>query len=411
MLARRLLLAGGGGSFLSAAVRDLGVAAWWANVSSPRAAYYNGKTYLTWVRDDGHLLVAEYVHATHALSTPVDLATTTAQDGIIHNNSAILVREPDHRIVVALSEQLVSGKLSTWISTNAEDATAFGSRISFGPLVVSPTWSSLAQLPDVADQPIVYIWKYNVGGSGTFRWGRYISTDGGETWGTDADILFPTSTSSTYLTAIGNGSDRIDIFTTNTNRVDAPASIYHFYMQNDNLYKSDGTLVGAATSGPYNSNAGTLVRGTSEGSCWVGDVGYDGAGNPAVLVMVNHTADTHSLARLNVWNGSTWDAHDVKDLGLRADANWFITPGAMSKVDPYRLYLPVRVGSYFEIHRFVSSDSGASWSEEAITSGSVADNLVPTTPLNAASGAEVFWGLGTYTNDANYDFTLQVYGT
>jgi hypothetical protein len=72
--------------------------------------------------------------------------------------------------------------------------------------------------------------------------------------------------------------------------------------------------------------------------------------------------------------------------------------------------MPVKVGAHFELFRYTSADSGATWGGTALTSGSASDNAMPEAPLNAASGLRVVWGLGTYTDDATFSFVMQGYG-
>lgn len=98
MVGRHLLIAhGGGSSFAAPAVRDLAEVGAWSDEAHPRAAYYNGKTYLVWVNDAGHIFAAGWDNATKTLSTPVDLGTTTSvklQASTGSNNVSILKSAP-----------------------------------------------------------------------------------------------------------------------------------------------------------------------------------------------------------------------------------------------------------------------------------------------------------------------------
>lgn len=407
-LAHRLLVAAaGGGSFTAPVVRSLGVMGYWNLAAEPRAAYYNGKTFLTWVTDSNDLYAAHYDHASHTLSTPYHFGTAdTSPDGSIHNQPSLLVRTSDHRVMVFQCSD-ASGEHPGvfWVSTSAEDATAFGSINLIDSLVTSPTYPIPVQL---ASGAIYYFVRYFT--AGTAHTGYFKSTDDGSTWSAFVSLLSPASTTAQYC-RLGTDGTRIDIFTTDTDRVASPASIYHLYLDSsDNLRKSDGTLIGAAGSGPYSAASGTLVKNTSEGSCWTLGWGYDGSA-VCGLIAVNDTASTRVLFRHARWTGLAWNVTNVTDSNGRIASNYFQTGAAMAKADPWTLYVPKKVGSFFELYRYSSTDTGSTWTGTALTSGSSEDNAAPDTPVNAASGLTVIWGSGTYTSDSNFDFTMTVYGT
>lgn len=404
---------GGSGASTPPAIFSLATSGFWNDVAGPRAAYYNGKTYLAWVTSDGHIHAAQYAHSTRTLSTPVDLATTSGPDGTIHNSPAILVRASDHRIIVAASEDLASAQPALWTSTNPEDATAFGSVQLIPPSVASPSYPNIEQLASVTNQPIYYFVRIYDSGASTFYTGYFKSTDGGATWAAFQKLWKPVATSAQYHTILGDGASRIDFFVTDTNRtVGNPSSVYHAYLDGSsgNLYKSDGTLIGAASAGPYFATAGTLVQDASLGSCRSEAAGYSG-GKPHVLLIVNDgNTTTNTLARVGRWTGSTWQVNAVASAGGIIDSNWFISSGSISKSDPNTVYFPIKVGSHFELWRYTSPDGGTTWGGSALTSGSASDNAMPDTPLNATPTFRVLWGLGTYTSDSSFTFTMQGYG-
>ena len=406
MLARRLLIAGSGASFTTPAVAaafSLGVTGFWNDVASPHGAYYNGKTYLAWVDDTGELYAAEYVHSTKTLSTPVDLGSTTSTDGVIHNAPSVLVRSSDRRIIIAASEDKTAATPGYWISTNAEDATAFGSFIPHAASLTNPTYPIIVQLSGGA---IYYFIRYYVSGASKFYTGYYKSTDGGSSWSSLQDLLIPDSTQSQYH-SIGSDGSRIDIFTTNTDRAASPSSLYHLYLDlSDVAHKSDGTTISAAR--PFVASEGTLVQNASLGACRADGWAYS-SGNPACLVLVNDAdGGTNTLARAARWTGSAWQVNAVASAGGVVGGNVYVSSGGMSTPD--RLWFPRKVGSYFELFRYDSPDSGTTWNATQITTGSTADNATPGAVMDATSAFEVAWGLGTFTDADTFTFTLQGYG-
>lgn len=378
-------------------------------VSSPRAIYYNGKTYLGWVEPSGAIRVAQYTHSTKALSTPVTLATLTSSDGVIHNSPSILVRDSDKKIMVAVSQdEFPTGVTEVFVSTSAEDATAFGAATVIDNTQWDPSYPILLQLPSVANDPIYYFVRWYDTGASTFYTGYYLSTDGGANWSAFQKVWQPVSTNAQYHTIIGDGASRIDFFVTTTNRAPAtPSAVYHAYFDGSsgNLYKSDGTLIGAITAGPYSATSGTLVQDTSLGSARTDSAGYS-AGKPHAVVLVNDgNTSTDVLVRCARWTGSAWQVNAVTNAGGIA-GSWFQSSGAIDWSDPNVIWTPKKVGSYFEMHRYVSSDSGSTWAGAQLTLGSMRDNLMPIAPVNAAAGMQAVWGNGTYLTDANYYLNL-----
>ena len=375
--------------------------AMWNDMAEPRAAYCNGKTYLAWVGSDGHVRVAQYVHSTNALSTPVDLITTTSTDGIIHNSPAVCVRSSDRKIVVAVCQNKSTGDTPrVYISTNAEDASAFGVAVNVGSAVTSPTYPSLTEMGSD-----LYCWfrRYD---APTFHTGFHKSTDGGATWGGWTPILSPVTTNAQYH-RIGTNGNRVDIFTTDTDRsAGNESAVYHMYLAGTTLYKSDGATIGAVGSGPYAANTGTLVQSNSLGAARAAGWSYDGSGNPCALILVN-SGGTTTLARHARWTGSAWSVNAIADAGGIIGGNVYIGSGAMAKADPWTVYLSKKIGDHFEMWRYVSADSGATWTGIALTAGTQCeDHAMPDTPFNAASGLVALWALGRYASDTSYRFEL-----
>lgn len=404
-IATRAIFTGATGGLYS--VQSLGALGFWNDVAEPRAVYHDGKTYLAWVRDDGHVLVATFDHTAGTLSTPTDLVTTTATYGVTHNAPAVLVRASDERIIVAVCESVEGGTkpVTFYVSTNPKDTSAFGSAQTIAN-VNQPTYPAIYQQND-GD---IYYWIRYFNGSSTRYNGYYKSTDGGATWGSFQSCISPASTGITYRRIASNGS-RLDIFTTDTDRATTPSAVYHMYLDDDdNLRKSDGTLIGAASSGPYSAASGTLIKNNSEGAARADGWGYDPAtGYPAVLILVN-SGGTTTLARVGRWNGSSWSVEAVVDAGGIIATNPYISSGAMAKDDPDTIYVPTKVGSYFELYRYRKNPAGGAWVGDALTSGSTADHAMPDTPLGAAASFRCVAGSGVFTDDTDFDFTMERYG-
>jgi len=410
MLARRLLIAGGGGSFAPplAAAFSLAQTGFWSDIPEPRAAYYNGRTYLAWIDDTGDVKVAQYVHATATLSAPFTLATgLSSPSGNIHNSVALCVRSSDHKIVAAFLAE-GSSAISVRISTNAEDASAWGSAFSAtsGSLLC---YVSLHQLASGT----MFLLTRNASG-GVYYLAASSSVDGGATWDASvsnwvAPVTGTGNPGNVAYWKVADDGSKLHIFTTDTDRSDAhPSSLFHMYFDAGTMYKSDGTSLGA--SYPIAATSGTLVQDASLGPARCSGWAIDGTGKPAALILVYDAATTSNLARVARWTGSVWQVDPVASSDGIIAGNRHVSAAAIDKANPNTVYLSKKVGAHFELWRYTSPDGGATWSGSALTSGSASDNAMPDTPLNAASGLRVVWGLGTYTSDSSFSFTMQGYG-
>jgi hypothetical protein len=73
------------------------------------------------------------------------------------------------------------------------------------------------------------------------------------------------------------------------------------------------------------------------------------------------------------------------------------------------VYLSRPTDGIFEIEKWVTSDGGANWSSEAITSGSKKNNVRPVVPRNhKPTGIELIWMHGDYVFYTKYDTALKM---
>lgn len=382
-------------------------------VTWPRAIYYNGKTYFGNVcQDKSPLTVASFTNASRTTSAPYALLSPDAGDGNVHVSPSLILRDSDKKIIVGYADNIQpTGYSYTYTSTNAEDATAFGASAKVDATGRwGPTYPILVQLTSVTNDPIYYFVRWY--SSGTFYTGYYKSTDGGATWGSWVNLWKPVSTSSQYHIIVSDFASRVDFYVTTTNRAaGTPSAVYHAYLDGttENLYKSDGTLIGAATGGPYFATSGTLVQDTGLGSAWPASAGYSG-GKPHCSLGINiDNASTDVRTRVARWTGSAWQVDTVADAG-GVFADVFESGSAVSWTSPDRIFMGKKVGSFFEMYVYDSPDSGTSWDPTAITVGSDKDNVLPFVPKDAAAGCEVLWTQGDLASATAYNMRVMSYG-
>lgn len=395
MLARRLLR-GNVGTQLSAPFELKSGSYFWNDINEPRQVYYNGKTYFGYVDDGGNIFASSYTHSTGVVDTFTVGTGFPSVDGDIHNGIALCVRSSDHRLVLVECGELMAQPFVR-ISTNAEDVTGGWSVAN----ILASSQYTYPVLYELAGTLYLFL-KGHVGSD--YPLGYATSTNGGSTWSTFTYLIGPRTTNENYW-RIGVDPDAgvFHIFSTDTNRVAADAAVYHFMFDGTDLMQSDGTVVSATR--PVAANLGTLVQDASLGSarCSGWAVAPLGA-----LIMV--WDGSKNLVRQATWDGTSWRTVPVTDsVGNEAGVK-FIPNAAMAKDDRNLLFVPRKVGSYFEMFAYRTRDGGATWDAVQLTRGSPDDSSSPDTVLNAAPELQVIWGRGTYTADSSFDFDVWAAG-
>lgn len=377
-------------------VEDFEVSGFRSDIPDPSAVYANGKTHLSFIRENGDVLVATYDHAARSLSTPVLVFSgDTDPHGNIHHGVALCRRSSDGRLIVGYSQE-GDNVLNFRISTDAESTSAWGSPITAG------------------SGPFTFISLYEMNGSiyaitkRTTGWaiGYCKSANGGASWGSFVPLL--DSGGSIYWKAGCDGS-RIDIYPTDTLRSDDdPSSVYHCYLDaSEDLRASDGALIGVAASGPYDvASSCTLIKDDSSGPARCQGWGYDASGNPACLVFTY--VSSSNVVHVATWDGEAWSLSEVCNVGGWIAGNRHVSSGAMVHDDPDYLFIPTKVGSHFELFRYRKQD--ATWYADALTAGSSSDYAMPDTPLDASPHLRCILGFGTYLDQDDFDFTLVRFG-
>ncbi len=384
----------------------------WQGVSAPSAVYYSGYTYLGWVNAGGDVMVMAISDALVA-STPVTLHAAlggTTGNPDLHDSPSMIVEATTHKLIVAYSAHNGSHPLVR-VSTSSllSDPTlagGFDTEVSIGASA-QYTYASLVQN---ASGVIMLFIRSISSSTGSLVW--FYSTDNGVTWLTPLHATIATVASTLiYWRIFGGGTSRIDIAITDTDRSDAsPSSLYHCYLGftgsvTDGIYKTDGTLIAAYGSGwPINPTSGTLVKNTASGPASPEDVLFTG-GVPNIALMTYAASDVQKwVAR---WTGAAWQVDDVALTGGLNNGNRFQLGSAFRNGSPDGLYMPVKVGSYFELYKQISPDSGTTWNPTALTTGSSSNNFDPQPVASNGTAVYVIYAAGTYTSDHSYSAAIR----
>lgn len=408
-LAARLLTSGTGGSIIApappAGVFELTAApnGGWTQIADPKSYTHegNGRTYLGWVNSSSGAIMASSDQG-----PPVQVADLGSPDN--HDVPAMIVREPDHRLVVAYARH-ASSQLRVRISTSSVDddphlTNGFGAEQTLASTVGgtgSFTYPSLVQLRGVAQQPIILFYRRQTTGPTTGSLAYTVSTDSGATWSAQTVIWGPNSGDRPYWRINTDWDTRIDIFTTDK-APDISTGVWHLSYDGaaDTWHQSDGTDMGAP---PFWTTDATLVEDDTDGALWSWGGSWDGA--PAVILMQENTTSDNRV-KVARWRSGAWQVDEVlSSVGGVLAGNQFGSGMAINHENPDIIYVARKIGSKFEMYRYTTANDGATWTGEALTSGSSVDHVWAEVP-HLADGLGALWLSGTYTSDTNFNFGI-----
>ncbi len=384
----------------------------WVWFVDAKAIYHNGKTYWTYIDTSANYTVGQYVHSTKVVTLTVLTNAGTYDD---HQVPAIMVRASDSRLLAFYGNPAFSN-CYIQISTNPDDATAWGSATNIMPSIGAGTryYHRPLQLIGETNTPI-YLWLSSTDGSGLAKiLGYSKSTDGGATWGAYVPIYYPANW--VYEKVSASGGNRFDFAVTDNHPYLGVTSIYHFYYLGGSYYKSDGTLITATQ--PFDQTALTKIYDGTTNRAWIWDVCIDPVtGFPVVVYAVFVTTSDHRYY-YGRWTGTAWVNTQICTAGGTISANLVPDPGEvyysggiyLDHANPSIVYCSRQAGaSPHELWKGVTFDHGATWNLTALTSGSTGKQLRPVCIYNHAPDLKVLWISGTYNYSA--DWSTQLLGS
>jgi hypothetical protein len=353
------------------------------------------------------------INNTTNVITKFKLGTVTEQDD--HNEPSILIRASDSKLLAMYSEH--TGDFLRWrISTNALDASAWGSENTFDP--ASPgtaeyTYPSVFE--DASGDMFVF---YRCTEAGNNKWTYSKSTNGGATFAGITRIVDLT------YSAIAQDPNDKDIlhFIVSNHPLEGiyPNYIGHFYFDcaTETLHKSDGTDITASI--PVDFTDVTIIQtNNSPVGCWLEDIIVDSNGYPRVLFNLIPDALTTGLLKdqyYSEWNGSAWSTpyllhrestHYMETTLFDATITqeYYAPLGSFDRANPDRIFSSVETAGHFgnvcEIWE-LSRQSSSSFSRLQRTFNSDKDQWRPFTIESPTNN--VFW-----LNKIYYDDFLDTY--
>lgn len=404
------LLAGtvGASSAFAAAPLTFSTDGAWCWFSDPRALHLDGRLYAGWMTADGSVQVGARPLADPG--APTAIATLAPQFERDDHDHPALLALPDGRLAAFYSlhargdlhfrTTLRPGDITAW---SADRTLGFDRRTS-GPRGV--TYANPFLLRDEADALYVF-WR-----GSDFKPTFAVSADLGATWSEPRPLVNEhgrTTDNRPYVKYWSDGRARIDfVFTDGHPRNEPANSVYFARYERGAFFRADGSRIGDLSALPLQpAQCDRVYDGATAGRAWVWSVAEDRAGRPVIAYTRLPAENDHR------YHYARWDGRQWRDFPLTPAGGWFprTPPGttepephysgglALDPADPSIVYLSRPVNGVFEIERWATPDGGLTWTHEAITENSPADNVRPFVVPGAPGGrSSLLW----MRNDGGY---------
>ncbi len=369
----------------------------WCWFADPRAVRHRGahdRTYLGWITRIGDVQIGQYDHAARVLTTATLMTRFKVDD---HNNPVVVIR-PDGRLMAFWSGH-VGARIYYRVSTQPEDIAAWGpTRI----LPVQLTGASGYTYPNpvfsAAEGHRLYLfWRAG--------WQPAYSTSGdlGQTWAPARQVV-TNAGERPYVKVAGDPAGGVHLaFTDGHPRETDVNNIHYVRIKDGRFVRANGTVIGSVSSGPIRPNQADTVYNQAQWGgqkAWVHDVAVDPAGRP-VIVFATFVSLADHRYRYARWTGSGWSVHRIVLAGgsfERSGTEQHYSGGlTLDHEDPRVVYLSREINGVHEVERWATGDGGATWSRQALTSGSSRPNVRPVSPRGSTGGAlEALWMAGDY---------------
>jgi hypothetical protein len=412
-VARRLLFAGGGGSFPAPDDQIVSLTSapegGWSWFEDPRAVAHAGWTYIGY-NEGGDIKVAALNGTT--LVRIVTLHAALQYDD--HDTPTLHVRT-DGKLAAYYSAHLGSDiyqRISTTsLDTDPDLGDGFDSETSLSSSfsAAASTYPSPVPLADIdgGGPGVFLLWREHDGGVPHLWYAR--SDDDGDTWSGAVHLH-----DITYTKAAPNGTGRLDLACSEhpNGTTGDETKIYHLYRDAAAWHLSDGTTI--PTGGgdlPLSGSDMTEVYDAGADPVWITDIAIDGSDNPIILFATWPSDDTDDVRHMYArWTGSVWSVSEIcaggsyvpdEQVGGNPLEVYYHGGAILDHDDPQIVYVCRETGATWELFRYVTADGGASFTETQLTSGSSSVNMRPVYVRDAGS-VKVVWMYGTYHSYVNY---------
>jgi hypothetical protein len=252
------------------------------------------------------------------------------------------------------------------------------------------------------------------------------SDDDGQTWTYGGRLMKGRDGYSPYLKYAQDG-DTIHFVATEDHPRNYDNSLYHGFLCDRQLCKSDGSLVAELSSGVETEirtwDFTRIFQGDPDNVAWMTDIELDDAGKPVVLFSVQKDGRglppkqggddlRYHYAR---WDGRQWRQTEIAFAGTRLYPfeDDYTGLAAIHPSDPTTVYISTNADPatgaplisqadhrrHYELFRGQSADAGRTWRWNPITANSTMDNLRPIVPKWFDDRTAIIWMRGRYVHN------------
>lgn len=390
----------------------------WCWFQDERAILHAGKLWLGGVTSQGDIIVSA-----------MDLGTGKVETHVLHerleiddHNVPALLALPDGRVLAAYTKHGSDRFTRFRMTVRPGDPTEWTPEQLFEH-PAGATYSNLYFLSQEGSVGRIYNfvradqWDPNI----------MISDDWGKSWRLLGRLVDGTSPRiRPYAKYKGNGRDTIHFVLTEDHPNRRNTGIYHGYLREGKLFRSNGELVReklSAGSPPLPTEFTQVFTPGDDRAAWPSDLELDSQGRPCVVYSVvldplpretNRRGLNHAY-RYARWDGKKWVDVHLAYAGTRlyAAEPEYTGLAAIHPADPNVVVIstnahpvtgePIQVNGRrrWEIFLGTSADEGLSWRWEPLTSNSAEDNLRPIIVADPPVWA-VLWLQGSYESYTKY---------
>lgn len=405
----------------------------WSWFMDERAIVYDGKLIVGSVRATGKYENSKDPDWGNVEVSVLDIRTRKTANAILHrhleqddHDGPAFLPLPDGRILAVYTKHS-AGRIIYFRTSEPHNPLVWGperefespgrdSRAFSGDNV---TYSNLFRFPSGR----IYDFYRGIGHEPNYL----ISDDSGQTWRYGGHVLRGKGGYSPYQKYAFDGKGTIHFVTTEDHPRNFDNSVYHGFIRDGVIHFSNGkpcaSLSTSQVAGIAAWDLTKVFAGDPDNVAWVTDLELDAKQRPCVVFTVQK--DGRGLPPkqggfdhrfyYGRWDGAAWQVHEIAHAGTRLYAGEDDYTG-LASIDPGRtnvVYIstdaqPVSGAPlvsradgkrHRELYRGTSSDGGASWTWEALTANSTADNLRPLVPKWRDRRTALVWMRGTYSNN------------
>lgn len=393
----------------------------WCWFNNPRAIEADGLITFGAISSGGDAQIWQYNRAAGTTQS------FTLQAGEPEDDHAVpsLCFLPDGRIITFWTEHSVAGvPVKYRISTNPNDITAWGCERTMPAQAGASTRYCYPDPVVVPEDGRLYLfWRQGVyPGPMCISWTTLSDLVNWE----PAHILIQNSADNErpYWHVDYDGHGGINIAITDGSPNTTTNNVYFANLHRDpsnnrlalwgqTTLGPDHKLLHYVANGPMEVQDLDVVQHASiDDNGWVWDLAHDSNGHPCIAT-VGLASPNDQYARYITWvTGTGWTNNQITDMGgtiadPTREPNY--SPGyCLDHEDPYTAYIARMMSTgHREIRKYVTADSGATWTATAITSDSPVDNLRPVMPRGATDGVNsLLWMRGSYAHWTDYNTAI-----